>query len=82
MKSAIFIVAATLTTACVPITEEQRDAREYRDAEWRAEFIEYRAKCRNQGGNLMVRGDTQRYGRHGVPDYGDFYTCRRSMAFR
>ena len=53
MKIAAMLAAITMLGGC-SITEEQREAREYRDAEWRAEFLAYRAKCRNDGGRLVV----------------------------
>ena len=82
MKLAAMLAAIMVTTGC-SITEEQREAREYRDAEWRAEFIEFRARCRNDGGRLVVHGDTQRHRRYRIPEYGDFYGCQpRGMSFR
>jgi hypothetical protein len=82
MKLAAMIAAIMVMAGC-SITEKQREARQYRDAEWRAEFLEYRAKCKTDGGRLVVHGDTQRHRRYGIPDYGDFYACQaRGLSFR
>lgn len=82
MKLAATFAAIVLIAGC-SITEEQREAREYRDAEWRAKFLEFRAKCRNDGGRLVVHGDTQTHRRYGIPNYGDYYGCQpRGLSFR
>ena len=82
MKLRVLVVAVVSTAGCVSVSEEQREAREYRDAEWRAEFLEYRQKCHRDGGRLVVHGNTQMYRREGIPKYGDYYVCRSSLAFR
>jgi len=82
MKPKILLAAVALTTGCVSVTEQQREAREYRDVEWLAKFVEDREKCRSKGGHFVVYGGMKRIGRRATVNPGDTYTCRLTSAFR
>lgn len=82
MKAGILLVGVILLAACAAPTEKQIEAREYRDAERLAKFLEVRQRCRDSGGILVVEGLRGRVGKSSVPGGGDMVRCQRTLAFR
>jgi len=77
MKSSAFLAAAVFLAGCAAVTEEQLEAREYRDVEWQAQYYAYKSDCRSKGGLIVVQGTTGRFSRDGAPAYGDIYRCQK-----
>ncbi len=73
MKALVFL-PAVLFTACAPLTEEQREARDYRRLDFEARYLEFRARCRARGGTIYVEAG-RRIGRSSVPRRNDRYRC-------
>ena len=53
MRTGILIASLVLMTACAAPSEKQIEAREYRDAERLAKFLEIRRRCLDSGGILV-----------------------------
>lgn len=81
MKTIAIAATVILLSACASVSEEQREDREYREAERRAAYFAYRRDCRNNGGFVVVSGSRGRLTSRGIPNPGD-YRCEKSMAFR
>ena len=82
MNAGILIACVVVLAACAYPTEQQIEDREYRDAEWRARFLEYRRDCRAKKGHIEIHGWTELMGHDGIPRYGDFYKCTKSLSIR
>jgi hypothetical protein len=80
MKTCTLIACIMLVSGCVTVSESQKDAREYQEAEQRAEYFAYRKRCRSNGGLLVIHGTHGRVGSDNIPNAGD-YRCQRSMSF-
>jgi len=72
--SMIPVLAAYFCMACTPMTEAQRDARDYARAEWNEQFRTARADCRNRRGLFVVDG-TAGLDRDDIPRTRVFYSC-------
>lgn len=81
MKTIATVASALLLSACVTVTEEQREEREYRDVENRADYFAYRQQCRSNGGFVVISGSHGRLTSSDIPKPGD-YRCEKSLAFR
>ena len=64
-----------LCVGCAPMTEEELAEREYRLGELRAEFLEYRERCKALGGTVVIRS-RGRVNTDGLPNIGDRYHCQ------
>ena len=64
----------TLTTACAPLSETERDEREYRQVDFVEEFLVFRADCWARGKRILVNA-MSRVSRDGIPSPGDRYFC-------
>ncbi len=64
-----------LIAGCAPLTEEELAEREYRLGELRAEFLEYRERCKAIGGTVVIRS-RGRANTDGMPNIGDRYHCQ------
>ncbi|HSD68080.1 MAG TPA: hypothetical protein VLB07_00945 [Woeseiaceae bacterium] len=82
MKAGILLGSIILLGACAAPTEKQIEAREYRDAERMAKFLEIRQRCRDSGGILVVQGLEGRVGKGSMPRGSDQVRCQRSLALR
>lgn len=82
MRTGILIASLVLMTACAAPSEKQIEAREYRDAERLAKFLEIRRRCLDSGGILVVEGLGGRIGKTSVPSDGDIVRCQRTLALR
>ena len=70
------IAVALLLAACVPLNEDAREDREYRNLDFQARFLEYRRQCYARGGRIYVNA-TGSLDRDGIPRRGSRYTCGR-----
>ena len=77
MKSSAFLVSIVLLGGCAAVTEEQLEAREYRDVEWQAQYFQYKANCENNGGVVVIHGTKSRFSRDNAPAFGDLYRCHK-----
>ncbi len=82
MKTGILLASIVLLAACAAATEKEIEAREYRDAERLAQFLEIRRNCLESGGILIVQGLEGRVGRSSIPKSSDQVRCHRSLSFR
>jgi hypothetical protein len=82
MKASILLASVIMLTACAAPSEKEIEAREYREAERQAEFLEFRARCRASGGILVVQGLKGRVGKSSVPGGGDQVRCQTTLALR
>jgi hypothetical protein len=80
MKAVILLGSVILLAACAAPSEKQIEAREYREAERQAEFLEFRQRCRESGGILVVQGLEGRVGKSSVPGGGDQVRCQRTLS--
>ena len=80
MRAGILIASLVLMTACAAPSERQIEAREYRDAERQAEFLEIRQRCRESGGILVVQGLEGRVGKSSIPKGSDQVRCQRALS--
>lgn len=69
-----FVLAAFLAGACAPMDEVSQESREYRNADFKNEFIAYRQQCVANGGRVFVLANG-RVDRRGIPERGSYYTC-------
>ena len=74
-SSFVTFAAAIVISACAPMTEAEREAREYAIAEFQAQFALDQASCGARGGRIEVAGDAVRLDRHGVPYSKTRYIC-------
>lgn len=82
MKAVILLGSVILLAACAAPSEKAIEAREYREAERQAEFLEFRQRCRESGGILVVQGLEGRVGKSSVPGGGDQVRCQRTLTLR
>ena len=68
-------LAALVIGACAPMTEAEREAREYALAEFQNQFMLDQASCHARRGRIEVAGDAVRIDRHGVPYSKTRYIC-------
>jgi len=71
---AILIGTVFLTEGCTTMTEQQLQAREYRNTEFELQFREFRRQC-VAGGKRVFIDAIQKVGRDGLPHNGDRYYC-------
>lgn len=68
------LLSAGASAACVTPDENARAEREYRRGEFQAEFLEYKLRCEDKGGTVVIRARNKR--RHDrLPQPGDLYHC-------
>jgi len=72
---ASLVIAIVLTAGCAPMTEAQREAREYDRIEFRNRFLEDRARCNAIGGRIFILANSGLLDRDGVPKSRVYYTC-------
>jgi hypothetical protein len=74
-----FVAFSTLTAlaaaACAPMTEAEREAREYAIVEFQNQFVLDQSACQARGGRIEVGGDAVRLDRNGVPYSKTRYIC-------
>ena len=74
-----FVAFSTLTAfaiaACAPMTEAEREAREYELVEFQNQFVLDQASCQARRGRIEVAGDAVRLDRNGVPNSKTRYIC-------
>ena len=68
------LLTVCLFGACAPMTEAEREEREYSRIEWRERFIAHRDECNAIGGRLEFDGSAQQ-DRYGVPKHKVRYIC-------
>lgn len=78
MKSTLIVVTALMACACTPLSQQQLEAREYRNFDWESRYADYAYRCRLAGGRVLVQASSGT-SRSGVPARSDYYQCTRSM---
>ena len=68
-------LVALVVGACAPMTEAEREAREYAIAEFQNQFVLDQASCHARRGRIEVAGDAVRLDRDGVPYSKTRYIC-------
>lgn len=81
MKLIIMTLGVGLLSACAG-NDALRDQREYQEAEWRAQLVEDRNRCRSSGGYLVIKTGMARLGRRTTLQPGDTYSCDKSLAYQ
>ncbi|MDZ7645481.1 MAG: hypothetical protein U5K76_15455 [Woeseiaceae bacterium] len=74
MRTLIVPGIVALVSACTPLTERERQDREYERGEFRAQYLEFKAACEAQGGTVVIRS-RRRIGPDRIPNPGDYYRC-------
>ena len=76
-KKALLCLSVTvlLTAGCAPMTEAQREAREYDRVDFRNQFIEERDRCLERGGRMYIDGSGGRLDRDDIPRTRTYYVC-------
>lgn len=64
----------TMTSACAPLSEAERDEREYRQVDFVEQFLVFRADCAARGKRILIDA-MSRVSRDGIPSPGDRYFC-------
>jgi hypothetical protein len=72
--SLIPVLAAFFCSACAPMSEAQREAREYARVEFREQFVIDRELCRTHGGRFLFDGAAE-MDRKGIPKTKVLYYC-------
>ena len=75
LRAAVLLPAVLLATGCISLSEAQIEAREYRRADFRNQFIDYRQRCLAAGGKIIIDAK-QSLDRKDLPHRGDRYYCR------
>lgn len=75
LRAAGIVTAAVLVSGCISLTDAQLEAREYRRADFRNQFMDYRQRCLAAGGKIFIDAK-QSLDRDGLPHRGDRYLCR------
>lgn len=74
-RSAGILPVVLVATGCISLTEAQLEARDYRRADFRNQFIDYRQRCLASGGKIFIDAK-QSLDRDDLPHRGDRYYCR------
>jgi hypothetical protein len=80
MKAGILLGSVILLAACAAPSEKEIDVREYREAEKQAELLDFRQRCRNNGGVLVIQASGGRVERNTLPDNADYFSCKRGAS--
>ena len=75
-RSALILLVILFVTGCVPMSEARRHDLEYARADFRAQFVEDRARCQYQGGQFFIMGWGGSLDREGIPRTRVRYECR------
>lgn len=70
----LLAVTALLTVACTPITEREREQREYQRLDFQAKYLDFSNRCQRKGGIVLVK-TTSRIRGSGLPEPHDSYRC-------
>ena len=81
MKACTLIAGIALLSGCASLSDREREERAYEAEENRAQFFQYRQRCHNSGGFVVVVGSHGRLGSSGVPANSE-YRCQKSLSFR
>ena len=74
MTACMAALAALAAAACAPLSEREREARDYRKLDFEARYLEFRDRCIARGGAIYVEAG-RRIGRRGIPRHTDRYRC-------
>lgn len=74
-KQIFLALLACAVAACAPMTEAEREAREYAIVEFQSQFVVDQAACQARRGRIEVAGDAVRLDRNGVPYSKTRYVC-------
>jgi len=70
----LVIAAAACLGGCATLSDREAEAREYRQVDFKARYLEYRSRCRAGGGWILVQ-PAGRLNRDGIPRRGDRWRC-------
>ena len=68
------VLGILAVVACAPLTEREREARDFRKLDSEARYLEFRDRCIARGGTIYVEAGG-RIGRRGIPRRTDRYRC-------
>jgi len=82
MKAGLLLAGFVLATGCASVSEKSLEEREYREVEWQAEYGEFRRRCLNNRGVIVVQVSNRLYRKQPRPSPGDQYSCQRGLGIR
>lgn len=82
MKAGLLLMGFVLASGCAGVSENAREEREYREVEWQAEYSDFRRRCLNNRGIIVVQASNRLHRIQPRPAPGDQYSCQRSLAIR
>jgi hypothetical protein len=82
MKAGLLLMGFVLMTGCAGVSEKEREEREYSEVEWLAEYGEFRRRCLNNRGIIVVQASNRLHRKPAGPAPGDQYSCQRTLAIR
>lgn len=66
--------AAAILSGCISLSDAQLEARDYRRADFKNQFLDYRQRCHARGGRIYIDAKQSLSG-DDVPHRGDRYSC-------
>ena len=70
----LLAATALLTVACTPITEREREQREYQRVDFQARYLDFRSRCQAKGGIVLLTSSSRMRG-NDLPERNDKYRC-------
>lgn len=74
MKTLLVMATALLSTACATISEQEKEAREYRQTDWENRYIAYANRCDRAGGQMIVN-KASLVGDRDIPRRHELFRC-------
>ena len=81
MRATLCLCGLFILPGCAPMSEQQREAHEYRTEDWKNRFLDYKRRCLASGGHMLIQA-SGRTGRDRVPRPGTYYTCSNGLSKR
>ncbi len=75
MRITCLVAILLLIEGCIPLTEQEREAYDYRRDERLIHYLEFRENCEFAGGRVHIRRWGAGSPRNRLPNPGDIYTC-------
>ena len=72
------MVSLLFIAGCAPLTEQQKEEREYRRVDWQNQYVAYNNRCLEVGGRMVVQASSMRF--NGIPQRGDYYACTKRIS--
>jgi len=70
----LLAMTALLSVACAPMTERERENREYQRVDYQAKYIDFRSRCQSKGGIILLTSTSRMRGSD-LPARNDKYRC-------